>query len=76
MLKHQILDPCRDSHRSETDQLDTAAASQVNALPIPNRAGQSTQGILIDQVRDRCHRAPFPPVVLSQPDLCRPQRKL
>jgi len=48
MLKHQILDPCRDPPGPETDQLDTAADGQVNTLPIPDRAGQSTQGILVD----------------------------
>jgi hypothetical protein len=52
MLKHEILDPCRDPHGRETDQLDTAADGQVDTLPIPDRAGQSTQGILVDQLGD------------------------
>ena len=52
MLKHQILDPSRDSHRPETDQLDTAADRQVNALPIPDWVGQSTQISLVDQLCD------------------------
>jgi hypothetical protein len=52
MLEHQVLDPCCDSHRPEADQLDTAADGQVNALPIPDWVGQSTQIFLVDQLCD------------------------
>jgi hypothetical protein len=48
MLEQKVLDPCRDPPGPETDQLDTTADGKVNALPIPDRAGQSTQGILVD----------------------------